>query len=435
MIKGLGPLLVLLALSFIVLRSNSVMPVNAQQQAFITIDANGSISPSTAPIQQTGNTFVLTSNFVGSLTLEGNNAVLDGDGHTLSGVFLNQVSNTTVKNFVINGGQQTGSEIQASGKFTGIYLDQVSNSLISNNTVTGVMNFLAVFEYYETLSGIYVFGGHTNVISGNFLDNNFQGMQFENTSNNLIVGNTITLTTAEEDGNGYGEPAAMNFEYSSNNTIFHNNFEISNGRWGNVVEKAKDSYYGSLNIWDKGYPSGGNYWMNYQAQEINNSGIGDKAYIIDGPDDNSSFLYNTDRYPLMEPFNSTFYMMQTIKPELLLLSPLNQSYRNSSVSMVFSADVLSPDRTVNWTGYSLDGQKNVTVSGNATLTELSSGLHSITVYANDTYGNMGASENINFTITKASSSFPFATVTAVASASAIIVVVVCSLIYLRKHKR
>jgi hypothetical protein len=48
-------------------------------------------------------------------------------------------------------------------------------------------------------------------------------------------------------------------------------------------------------------------------------------------------------------------------------------------------------------GYSLDGQDNVTVTGNATLSGLSSGLHNVTVYANDTAGNMGVSETIKFT--------------------------------------
>ena len=61
-------------------------------------------------------------------------------------------------------------------------------------------------------------------------------------------------------------------------------------------------------------------------------------------------------------------------------------------------NVLSPIKSVNWTGYSLDGHQNVTVTGNVTLAGLSSGLHSITVYANDTYGNMGASETVDFTI-------------------------------------
>jgi hypothetical protein len=53
-----------------------------------------------------------------------------------------------------------------------------------------------------------------------------------------------------------------------------------------------------MNVWDNGYPSGGNYWRDYQtrypnATEIDSSGIWNTPYVIDAN--------NTDRYPLMAP--------------------------------------------------------------------------------------------------------------------------------------
>ena len=45
-----------------------------------------------------------------------------------------------------------------------------------------------------------------------------------------------------------------------------------------------------------------------------------------------------------------------------------------------------------WTGYSLDGAANVTLTGNTTLAGLSFGAHRLSVYANDTLGNMGKTE-------------------------------------------
>jgi hypothetical protein len=59
------------------------------------------------------------------------------------------------------------------------------------------------------------------------------------------------------------------------------------------------------NIWDDGYPSGGNYWKDYTGVDLYNGpyqnetgsdGIGDTPYTIDAN--------NTDRYPLMAPFNT-----------------------------------------------------------------------------------------------------------------------------------
>ena len=184
----------------------------------------------------------------------------------------------------------------------------------------------------------------------------------------------------------------------------------------------------SVNAWDDGYPNGGNYWIDYKtnypnAAEIDNSGIGNTPYVIDAN--------NSDRYPLMEPFNSTFFVLQVTPPIVSVSSPINQTYHQSSIPLVFSVDVLSPVKSVNWTGYSLDGKLNVTITGNTALTGLSSGLHNLTVYANDTYGNMGASETVTFTIPQ-----PFPTViVSVVSGLLVVIVVAGLMVYFKKHKR
>ncbi len=49
-------------------------------------------------------------------------------------------------------------------------------------------------------------------------------------------------------------------------------------------------------------------------------------------------------------------------------------------------------------GYNLDGQANTTITGNTTLTGLLDGSHYVVVYANDTAGNMGASNTVYFTV-------------------------------------
>ena len=54
-------------------------------------------------------------------------------------------------------------------------------------------------------------------------------MEFNNTAYNLIVGNNITYSATAEDKQGYNNPAGIYFDNSSNNTIYHNNFEISIG--------------------------------------------------------------------------------------------------------------------------------------------------------------------------------------------------------------
>lgn len=175
--------------------------------------------------------------------------------------------------------------------------------------------------------------------------------------------------------------------------------------------------------WDNGYPSGGNYWSDYvrrnpYAIQIGNSGIGNKPYV------SSTSPNVVDRYPLLALFN-TSYVPETDIPKISLLSPLNQTYNESSVPLVFTVDT-----PVNWTGYSLDGKENVTITGNTTLSGLSGGLHNMAVYANDTYGNTAASETTIFTVDEPAS-FP---TTEVAAATAAILGVAGGLVYFMKRR-
>jgi hypothetical protein len=234
----------------------------------------------------------------------------------------------------------------------------------------------------------------------------------------------------------------------SSNTIYHNNF-IKNA----VIldDFGYLEYLGSVNIWDDGHGFG-NYWSDYltrypNATEIDNSGIGDTSYFVRPTDYintssvpmsiearefwtklNAVYAANTDRYPLMEPFTTT-------PPKISVLSPLNQTYNETSIPLFFTLDKL-----VNWTGYSLDGESNVTVTSSilnssarvVTIANVTKGVHNVTVYANDTYGNMGASETVTFTVA-VPEPFPAVPV-AVASVASIAVVIAGLLVYFKKRK-
>jgi parallel beta-helix repeat protein len=291
------------------------------------------------------------------------------------------------------------------GNEFGIELSYTSNVIVADNTIVDVGSLLAMNGVLY--AGIYVEGGSSNIITGNNVERCMNGMAFDDTSYNLIVGNNITGSYSfgtDSKGILFGL-----FGKASNNTVYHNNFI------NNIGGQAVDS--DSVNVWDNGYPSGGNYWSDYNAKEIDNSGIGSTPYVIDAQ--------NKDRYPLMKPFNGAFYALQTAPPKISVLSPLNQTYNETSVPLVFTVD-----KQVNWTGYSLDGKQNVTVTGNCTIANVTNGVHSITVYANDTYGNMGASEIVTFTVAKPE---PFPT-TLVIAPIASVVVGVGLLVYFKKRK-
>jgi hypothetical protein len=75
------------------------------------------------------------------------------------------------------------------------------------------------------------------------------------------------------------------------------------------------------------------------------------------------------------------------------LSVKNATYNTSDIPLNFSVN-----ENVSQTSYCLDNQANVTVNGNTTLAGLARGTHSLVVYANDTAGNIGASNTTYFTV-------------------------------------
>lgn len=121
------------------------------------------------------------------------------------------------------------------------------------------------------------------------------------------------------------------------------------------------------------------------------------------------------------------YVLETTPPRISLLSPLNQTYNESNVTLAFSVDKL-----VNWVGYSLDGQETATAIGNTTLSGLSNGLHNVTVYAKDEFENTGTSETVYFSVNVPE---PFPTLPVLAASVAALVVVAGLLVYFKKRKR
>lgn len=126
------------------------------------------------------------------------------------------------------------------------------------------------------------------------------------------------------------------------------------------------------------------------------------------------------------------YVQELTPPKINITSPINQTYNQTSVTLTFTADKL-----VNWASYSLDGNENVSfITGDANVTKLSAGLHNITVYAQDTYGNVAASKTIDFTIAEETKPQPFpSTIVALSVVAVVVVVGVGLIVYLRKIRR
>jgi parallel beta-helix repeat protein len=187
--------------------------------------------------------------------------------------------------------------IITSNSHVGIRLDYSSINSISGNTITsnGVGIWLDSSSNYNSISGNNItesgvgiwfdYSSNNSISRNNIANNNNYGIGLYDSSNyNSVSGNNIT-------SNGSG---IWFYSSSSNNRIYHNDFV------DNMLQVDGSL---SVNVWDDGYPSGGNYWSNYAGTDLhsgvyqNETGsdwIGDSSYTIDQD--------NTDRYPLMHPF-------------------------------------------------------------------------------------------------------------------------------------
>ena len=119
------------------------------------------------------------------------------------------------------------------------------------------------------------------------------------------------------------------------------------------------------------------------------------------------------------------FTVDSVSPNVNILSLKNTTYIGPDVPLTFT--VSEPTSQISCV---LDGERNIAIEGNTTLSGLSNGAHNVTVFAKDAAGNSEASETITFTITQ-----PFPrTLVAAAFVAAVAVMGVGLLLYFKKRK-
>lgn len=143
--------------------------------------------------------------------------------------------------------------------------NRFENNLFDSNTKYGMYIYTSS-NYIETIENIFV--------------DNYCGLRIKGSSHNNVTRNIFK----ENDQGMYFCCGART------NTVYHNSF-INNSIWN-----ADDQVSG--NNWDKGPSVGGNYWSDYNGEDVDGNGIGDTPYNITESGDKK------DNYPLMEPIVS-----------------------------------------------------------------------------------------------------------------------------------
>ncbi len=371
-LKKTKTIAILLIICITFLSLTFIKSVASQDSGTIYIRADGSVDPSSAPINHNGNIYNFTNNISStSICIQRNNIVIDGSGYSLLGsgvgvgINITQTNNVTVRNTAITNFNQgilidhSSAEIITGNKITNnngyaIYGYTVSNSIFSNNLIVGQGSESQTFgiviqisqnnqifnnSVNDTLDGIYLWYSSTgNQIYGNTANNDSTAIKLFVTSNNSIFQNTVT--NCETDGidvessndiivydnflnrSGWGD-ASIGVYFSSNITVFNNT--VTNSLWSGIA--IVDSL--SCKI----------YWNNMVNNPVTSLDI---AYS------NNSLIYENSITG--NNFNTTGWVGETIS----IISSWNNTFFHNNI--VFKPTQFFDNITNNWdNGYPSGG--------------------------------------------------------------------------------
>jgi parallel beta-helix repeat protein len=225
------------------------------------------------------------------------------------GIYLESSSHVNITNNIIIGGTYAGVALVRSDHVSITY-NKIANGLNRTHgidingsaTITVVYNNIS-----DNINGVFLCNGEGDygdiIISNNYIANNTNGIEislmYAGISSAIIVDNTITNN----------ERAVLQVRWEgagcSPHNFYHNNF-INNTNnnitfWGAAI----------AHNWDDGYPSGGNYWSNYNGTDVHSGpgwdGIGDAAYSVG--------QNNSDNYPAINPWPLAHLQVHTFATE------------------------------------------------------------------------------------------------------------------------
>ena len=249
-------------------------------------------------------------------------------------------NNGTVVEITANDVFITGFKVQNSGygwDRNGIYAHNVDNCTVKHNYLFNVCHNIKIgFSHNSQVI--------ENTINGTMISPTMYGIRIENSTNCIVAYNnvsdcvgsihlqnatycTVTRNYLFKDSQGIRLYSPCTYNNITENTICNNTYDgmVSIMPTNNTLRDNRIFHnnfinntnpfiiQSNYNIWDDGYPAGGNYWSRYNGTDLNKGAyqnetgsddIGDTPYAIN--------TYDKDRYPLMRPYNSVRNLNSTL---------------------------------------------------------------------------------------------------------------------------
>lgn len=237
---------------------NKSLSLVGEDRDLTVVDGNG-----------TGNVISINAN---NVTVEGFTVMRSGKNAEDSGIHVEHsgsviVANSSIRDstngisLILSNNNTISGNAFVANSFYAVYLSSSGGNMVSDNVIS------------DNYVGVFLFSSTANVVTRNTASDNDYGVFLYSSIDNMISGNNIS-------SNDYG---GIYLAFSSNNTIYHNNLN-------NLIQASSDL----MNSWN--YSGEGNFWSDYNGQDLNGDGIVDEPYVISSN--------NRDSCPLMGLFLS-----------------------------------------------------------------------------------------------------------------------------------
>ena len=313
---------------------------------------------------------IAANNFMGVYLESSSSNSISGNTFTEDGLFVQNAYQNSVENNTVNGKPL-------------VYLEGVANYSVDDAGQVILVRCDSVMVENLNLSsasvGVQLLETNNSIISGNnIVANNCYGIWLISSFNNSIAGNNIA-------NNYYG----IYFVFSSGNKVY-DNF---------INNPSQVFSHQSTNVWDNGYPSGGNYWSDYDGTDLysgpyqNQSasdGISDTPYVIDAS--------NLDNYPLMNPWSPPDIAVTNLTSAKTVIGQgytgsVNVTFENLGNKIeTFNATVYANSTCIH-SEQTMLAMTNCTLSFGWNTTDFAYGNYTISAYATPVQGETSTANN------------------------------------------